>query len=191
MEVIEAIRTRRSVGQLKDTVPDQEIIGQMLESARWAPNHYKTEPWRFTVLTGEGRSKKLGEAYAKITLEKHESPTEEESRSAYERGVKKAKRAPVVIVVSVEPDSKDKVEWVEELAATSCAVQNMMLAAHSLGLGTKWRTGKPVYHPFMKEAFDVSSEGVVAGLLYVGYPEIVPNAPEKKAVHEFTTWIGE
>lgn len=190
MDVIQAIRTRRSVGKVKGILPERNLIEKILESARWAPNHYKTEPWRFTVLTGEGRNR-LGEAYASVELAETPSPTEEERQAARERGILKAKRAPVVIVVKVEPDPQEKVKWVEEVAATACAVQNMMLTAHALGLASKWRTGEPAYHPAMKEAFGVSGEGLVFGFLYVGYPEAAPAAPEKKPVDAFTTWLTE
>lgn len=190
MDVMRAIRTRRSVGKVKETVPERELIERLLESARWAPNHYKTFPWRFTVLTGEGRNR-LGEAYAKISIENLSEPTDEARRDAYDRGIRKAKRAPVVIVVKVEPDPREKVKWVEEVAATACAVQNMMLTAHALGLASKWRTGEPSYHKIMKETFGVSKEGLVLGFLYVGYPETQPDAPEKKPYQDFTTWITE
>lgn len=190
MDVLQAIRTRRSVGRIKETLPEKDMIEKILESARWAPNHYKTEPWRFMVLTGEGRSR-LGEAYAKVDLTRLPSPTEAERQAALEKGMRKAQRAPVVIVIMVEPDPQEKVKWVEEVAATACAVQNMMLTAHALGLASKWRTGAPSYHPAMKEAFGVSEEGLVFGFLYVGYPADVPEAPEKKPVDAFTTWVTE
>lgn len=190
MDVIEAIRTRRSNGKVKDTQPGKEMIEQILESARWAPNHYKTAPWRFAVLTGEGRNR-LGEAYGKISIDKLECPTEAEWLLAYEKGLKKARRAPVVIVVIVEPDQQEKVEWIEEVAATACAVQNMMLTAHSLGLASIWRTGKPSYHAIMKETFGVSEKGLVLGFLYIGYPEKEAVTPVKKPYEDFTTWITD
>lgn len=190
MDVIKAIQTRRSIGKVKDTMPDKGIVEHILESSRWAPNHYKTFPWRFAVLTGEGRNK-LGEAYGKVDVEKLESPTEEERQNAYEKGLRKAKRAPVVIVIMVEPSAQEKVKWVEEVAATACAVQNMMLTAHALGLASIWRTGEPSYHAIMKETFGVSERGLVLGFLYLGYPESDKPAPEKKPYQDYTTWITE
>lgn len=190
MDVLEAIHTRRSVGQVTDQVPEKEKIEQILEAARWAPNHHKTEPWRFYVLSGEGRNK-LGEAYGKINLEKIPGPTNEQRKLAMESGISKAKRSPVVIVATVEPDPEDKIEPIEEVAATACAVQNMLLAAHELGLAVKWRTGKPATHPVMKEAFNVPENGWVLGLLFVGYPETVPKAPAKKEPEAYTTWIDQ
>lgn len=187
MNVIEAIRKRRSVGLLTDKQPEKEKIEKMLESARWAPNHHKTEPWHFHVLSGEGREK-LGAAYAKIQLEKLQRPSEEEKSKAMESGLRKAKRSPVVIVATVEPNKDEKIEPVEEVAATACAIQNMLLTAQELGLAAKWRTGKPVSHPIMKEAFGISEEGWVLGLVFVGYPKELPATPPKKDPSEYTTW---
>lgn len=187
MKVTEAIRKRRSIGLLSDKQPEKEKIEKMLESARWAPNHHKTEPWHFYVLSGQGREK-LGEAYAKIQLEKLQDPSEEDQEKALESGMRKAKRSPVVIVATVEPHREDKIEPVEEIAATACAIQNILLTAEELELATKWRTGKPVSHPIMKECFGISDKGWVLGLVFVGYPKEVPATPAKKTTDEYTTW---
>ncbi|MBM7645775.1 nitroreductase [Scopulibacillus daqui] len=189
MNVIEAIKTRRSIGKVTDEMPPREKIEKILESAIWAPNHFKTEPWRFTVLTGEGRNK-LGDVYGKINVEKLVHPTDDEKKEAYEKGIKKALRAPVVIVIAVEPSDKEKVEYIEEIEAAACAVQNMMLTAHALGLASIWRTGKPAYTQAMKDAFNVSDKGMVLGYLYIGYPqETKLEPPKKKPVHEIAEWV--
>lgn len=190
MNVLEAIHTRRSVGQVSDKIPEREKLEQMLEAARWAPNHHKTEPWHFYVLTGEGR-KRLGEAYGKINLEKLTNPTDEQRKLVLESSLKKASRSPAVIVATVEPDKEEKIEPIEEVAATACAVQNMLLVAHELGLAAKWRTGKPAFHSIMKEAFGVPENGWVLGLLFVGYADIVPEPPAKKEPEQYTTWIDK
>ncbi|HET7657405.1 MAG TPA: nitroreductase family protein, partial [Bacillales bacterium] len=106
-----------------------------------------------------------------------------------ESGLAKSRRSPVVIVAAVEPAQEERIEPVEEIAATACAVQNMLLAAEELGLAVKWRTGKPVTHPIMKKTFGISEKGLVLGLLFVGYPEDVPNPPAKKELSAYTTWF--
>lgn len=192
METIEAIKTRRSVRRVKDQEPLRETIIQLLDAARRAPNHFNTQPWHFTVLTGEGRNK-LGDAYGKINQQKLENPDQETLAAAYEKGLSKAKRSPVVIVVTLEPSDQPKVKRVEEIAATACAVENMLLAARALGLGAMWRTGDPTYTDTMKQSFGVSEKGLVMGYIYVGYPEEgnAPKAPIRKSVEEISTWVSE
>lgn len=191
MDVIEAIKTRRSMPKVQDIIPSTELINKILDAAQWAPNHYHTEPWSFEVLTGAGRDK-LGTAYGRINSEElGEEASESEKQSAIEKGLTKARRAPVVIVIKVQPSEQKNVVFVEEVAAVSCAVQNMLLAAHSLGLGAMWRTGKPAYHPIMNETFDVSKPGFVFGFLYIGIPlsDIHPKTPKKRPLDEVITWI--
>ncbi|RYL91598.1 nitroreductase [Sporolactobacillus sp. THM7-4] len=192
MDTLEAIKTRRSINNLTGQVPSKELITQILEAARWAPNHFNTQPWRFTVLIGDGRDK-LGDAYGKVNQRNLKDPSREMLETVYQKGFSKAKRSPVVIVVSVEPSDNPRVKKVEEIAAVSAAVQNMLLAAHALGLGAKWRTGDPAYTDIMKENFGVSEKGLVIGLIFLGYPEegSVPEPPVRKSVEEFTTWVTE
>ncbi|MTT33169.1 nitroreductase [Terrilactibacillus sp. BCM23-1] len=194
MDIFEAIKTRRSIGKVKqDVIPPKEHIEQILDSARWAPNHFKTEPWRFTVLTGNGR-KKLGDVYGKINISNlPENATEEDKTKAYEKGVSKALRAPVVIIIHVEPSSKEKVKDIEEIEATACAVQNMLLTTHALGLGAVWRSGDPAYTNIMNQAFDVEEPGQVLGYLYLGYPldDMKKSQPDRKSIDEIARWITE
>ncbi|RBW70536.1 nitroreductase family protein [Bacillus taeanensis] len=190
MSLMKIIQNRRSIGKVKEVVPNKEKIEQILEAGRWAPSHYRTEPWKFIVLQGEARIK-LGEAYAEINLEEMEQPTAEEKKQAYEKGVKKAKRAPVIIALIVEPVSGETIEWIEEVEACACAAQNMMLMAHELGLGTIWRTGKPTYHRIMKETFNVSNKGMVLGFLYIGYPDMQPKNVTRKPLEDKVEWWTE
>lgn len=189
MDVIDAIRNRRSIGKVKEEKPPAQAIEQILEAARWAPNHHKTEPWHFYILSGEGRDK-LGEVYGKINLEKLTDPSSEQQEQAWQSGLKKARRAPVVIVNVVEPAEGEKIEKVEEIAAFSCAVQNLLLTAHALGLAAKWRTGKANFHEEMRKAFGVSEGGLVLGMIYVGYAAEEGEVTPKKEVSDYTTWIS-
>src|SRR5262245_19210488 len=63
-DLLEAIRTRRSTGQVRQDVPPRETIEAILEAASWAPNHHLSEPWRFVVIAGAAREA-LGEAMAR------------------------------------------------------------------------------------------------------------------------------
>ncbi|WP_100488617.1 nitroreductase family protein [Sporolactobacillus pectinivorans] len=192
MDILEAIRTRRSVRKVKDEIPPKEAILTLLDAARRAPNHFNTEPWHFFVLTGEGRTK-LGKVYGKINQNGLENPDQEALDSAMEKGIAQAKRSPVVIVVTIEPSENPKVKKVEEIAATACAVENMLLTAHALGLGAIWRTGDPSYTDLMKQGFSVSDDGLVLGYLYVGYPaeDLNLKAPVRKSAEEIATWVED
>lgn len=184
VDVLKAIKTRRSFGLVKDEKIDREIIEQILEAGTWAPCHYRTEPWRFFVLEGEGR-KKLGEV-----LEQIAKNNGEEDEIKLEKTRAKPLRAPLIITVAVEPSDHPKALHLEEIGAVYAAIQNMLLAAHSLGLASIWRTGKPTYDPLMKQFFGLSEDGEVLGFLYFGYPKRDMPDGKRKSFEDVTKWIN-
>lgn len=190
MEVFEALRTRRSIGRVQEKEVAKELVEKIIETATWAPNHVKTEPWRFFVLTGDGR-KRLGETLARIVARDMDDPTTEDNQRKIEKARKNPFRAPVIIVAAVEPSDHPKVILKEEYAAVNAGVQNMLIAAHALGLGAIWRTGKPCYDREVSHLFGLSERGEVLGFIYVGYPDMTPPARKIKSVEEVTTWIDK
>jgi nitroreductase len=190
MDLFEAIRNRRSIGKVKPDPVDKELISKMLEAATWAPNHHHTEPWKFFVLTEEGR-KPLGRILAKIAEETMGDQTESERQLFLKKQEEKVLRAPVIITVTVTPSSNPRVEPIEEFGAVSAATQNMLLAAHALGLGAVWRTGKPCYHPKMKKLFGLGENGAVLGFIYVGYPDLPERKIGRVPFEDKTIWVDQ
>ncbi|UGB29987.1 nitroreductase family protein [Metabacillus sp. B2-18] len=189
MDVLSAIATRRSIGKVKEDPVPSELIHQILEAGTWAPSHFRTEPWRFFVLTGDAR-KALGKTLASLVEKTLEDPNSEESQKRLEREENKPLRAPVIIAVAVEPTTANKrVMMKEEVAAVCAAVQNMLLTAHALGLGAIWRTGESCYSNEVKELFTLSSESEMVGLLYIGYPDMKEMTGKRQAVSAVTTWL--
>ena len=191
MDLMEAIRGRRSIGRVKPDEVERTLIERMLEAAVWAPNHHLTEPWRFTVMTGNGRLR-LGNAYAEVAQATSEPEQTAEQRDKH---VAKALRAPVVIAVAASPSPSPTVPHVEELAAVHAAVQNMLLTAHALGLGAIWRSGAPTYHPLMHAAFELQPAEQLVGFIYVGYPATAATtaAPsgQRTSFADSTVWLGQ
>ena len=170
MDVLEAIRTRRSYGRMAPDSPPRDAIERILDAAVCAPNHYLTEPWRFIVLTGDAREPlgRAQEAALRATLDDPDAP-EHQAALAKERA--KPLRSPVVVVVAVEPSPSTKSVWLEEVCATAAAVQNMLLAAHAEGLAAIWRTGETAYSAEVKEALGLSADAQVIGIVYLGYAD--------------------
>lgn len=187
MDVISAIRTRRSIGKVKaDSVP-KEMIETILEAGTWAPCHHQTEPWRFFVLTGDAR-KNLGKVFAENAKATMQEPISDENQKRLERELNKPLRAPVIIAVAVEPAENSKVYIQEEFAAVHSAVQNMLLTVHSLGLGAVWRTGGICYAPEVKQHFDLTGKSELVGFLYIGYPDM-KKVGKRKHFSEVTKWL--
>ncbi|MDQ0190353.1 nitroreductase [Alicyclobacillus cycloheptanicus] len=190
MDVLEAIRTRRSWGAVhKDVLPSDEDIQQILAAGTFAPTHHRTEPWRFFVMKGEGRAR-LGHVLAEIALEKAAGLPEAEQEDIKAKAFAKVLRAPVIIAITVVPSEDERVEWIEEVEAGAAAAQNMLLAAHGLGYGAIWRTGKQAYHRKMKELFQLPERGQVVGFIYLGRPLHGDHLPAavRTPVEQKTVW---
>ncbi|MCQ6277457.1 nitroreductase [Bacillus sp. V3B] len=188
MDIFKAIFQRRTIGKVKPDPIEKEKIEKLLEAAIWAPNHYHTEPWKFFVLTGDGR-RPLGRTLAEIAKENMDDPTTEENQEKLKKAEEKPFRAPVIITVAVTPSDNPKVIDIEEVGAVNAAIQNMLLAAHALGLGAIWRTGKPAYHSKMKKLFGLRERDEVLGFIYIGYPDIPQREGKRVSFTEKTKWI--
>lgn len=188
MDVLAAIRTRRSVGKVHSDCPPRDLIEQVLEAASWAPNHHVTEPWRFVVLAGDARDT-FGEAMA-VAKTAGMDPAVKDIAQEFERAKKKALRAPVIIAVAAEIPTDKKCVEIEEVAAAAAAVQNMLLAAHALGLGAIWRTGDPAYDDGVKAFLGFAPTDHILGFVYLGYPVVEPTRAKHTPAADLTRWLG-
>lgn len=187
--MLRALRERRSIGRVLPERPPRALIEQIIAAGAQAPNHHHTEPWRFTVLTGAARDA-LGDVMAtsaRMRLENSDGP---EARAIIERERNKPLRAPVVVAVAAVPNDGPKVVRVEEFAAVVAAVQNMLLAAHALGLGAMWRTGKPAYDPAVKAFLGLAESDDIVAFVYIGYSNMQPSPDRRRSPARFTTWLG-
>ncbi len=153
MDVQEAIRNRCAVRQFKpDVIPD-DVLFKILEAARWAPSPFNTQPWEFIIIKD------------KETLN---------SISKYARYSGYLEAAPMAIAVVVPPVS-GKFSWVEGIGETkfaaAMAVQNMMLAAWALGIGTCWVS---IDRDKVSEILKVPETHFVLTVIPIGYPEKLP-----------------
>lgn len=184
----EIVRGRRSIGKVKSDPVPKELVEKLIEAAIWAPNHHRTEPWRFIVMTGEGR-KVLGNAYADVNADSYRDLVGEEREQRIDKELAKAYRSPVVVAVVCSPSDDPRVEEREELAAVHAAVQNLLLSAHANGLGAVWRTGNPTYHPIMKKAFELAEREQLVGLVFIGYPDMPQPVVTRIPAAEKTVWL--
>lgn len=190
MDVLEAIKTRRSIGKVTDQQVPKELIEKIIEAGTFAPNRYLTEPWRFFVISGNGR-KKLSQVMEDIALQSGVNQDSEEGKKKLEKERNKPFRAPVIIAVAAEVTENEKVLRIEEIGAVDAAIENMLLAAHGLGLASYWKTGKACYSPKMKEFFNLKDKDELLAFIYLGYADMEKKPPHKKSVHELTKWIDK
>lgn len=188
MDVLEAIKGRRSIAKVKDEIVPKELVEKIIEAGTFAPNRYLTEPWRFFVISGDGR-KALSKVMEDIAIESGVDLQSEEGKKKLEKERNKPFRAPVIIAVAAEVTESEKVIRLEELGAVYAAVENMLLAAHGLGVAAYWKTGKACYHLKMKEFFGLKEKDEVLALIYLGYADMEKKMAPRKPATELTKWI--
>ena len=184
MNTIEAIHTRLSVGKVKSDPVPRDLTEKLLSAAVQAPNHYKVRPWRFVVLIGAARER-LGEVMAESLKAEHpEYPPQ-----AFDKERGKPLRSPLLIAVGVDKPSEEKVIEIENVCAAAAAVENLLLAAHTEGLGAKWRTGGPATDPKVKQFLGFEADQHLIGFIYIGYPEFSPEPKERPSFEDRSTWM--
>lgn len=188
--LLDAIAHRRSLGlsRLSPAPVDREILEAMLEAANWAPSHEDTEPWRFTVFSGEGRQKladMFGEAY-------RSDAGDDFREDRYEANRARAFSAPVWISLGVEPalneDGSLKMTEEEEIMAVACAVQNLHLVASAYGLAGMWHSKGTSVHPKVAEALGLARPNRLLGMFFCGWPIVTWPEGERGAWTDKVTW---
>jgi len=166
-------------------VPDEQVW-QLLALADWAPTHGHTEPWRFKVYTG---AEKLQFCEAHAALYKQEMPPEKYQQDKYEKLLHMGDKASHVLVAVMQRGNLPKIPVLEEIAATACAVQNLLLGAAALGMAAYWGSGGMAYHPAMKTMLQLEEEDLVLGILYLGYSDKpVPDGKRLIPLEEKVEW---
>lgn len=181
-----AIKTRRSIARMKPDPVPREAIERMLEAAVWAPNHHLTEPWEFIVLTGNAKQR-FAELRRDFRRTLFKNPDAPEIQPALKKIYADTLSIPVIIAVTTtapdDPDLRD-----DDYGATMAAIQNMLLVATSLGLGTYLRTGALIHDGPLREFLGVPGGRRIAGMIYIGYPDHIPSRRRTPFINK-TTWL--
>jgi nitroreductase len=172
MDVEKAIRTRRTHKAYGPReVPRSELL-ELLELARWAPNHNLTNPWRFRVLGARTRERL-------VELAEREQPG---------AGVK-LRRAPTLVAASAVLGGDDPVQDREDLFAAAVACYLVLLGAHARGLAGYWRTVPLLEGREARELLSIPPQEPVLGLLYLGDPVQEQRPPERAPVDGYVSWL--
>ena len=181
MEVLEAIKTRRSVRRYQSTPVDDQIVETVLEAARWAPSWTNTQCWRFIVVRDDNIKAEMADTLLEI---------ESGDTVAANPAIRAIRDAPVVIVACAEKSrsgykfgkpATDKGDY-WYMYDIALAMQNLMLAAHSLGLGTV-HVGL-FDSPKVDKILELPEGVCVVSMTPLGYPERETRTPPRKELSE-------
>ena len=184
LSVRNAIVTRRSVKNFNGQPVDSEGLVEILEDAAWAPNHGNRNPWRFIVAAEKDYEKFLN------VLREYGVPNWKElTEEALEVQMKKFTGPGAVVFVIVPEDVRQK-ERLEDYAAASMFIQNVLLLAWDKGIGTCWKTPPFIDNPKFREELGVKPGERVISMLQFGYFDVAPKARPRKELDELITYYG-
>ena len=168
MELEEAIRGRRTHKVYGQEPVDRATLDELLELARWAPNHHLTNPWRFRVLGPE-------------SLARLKSAAGPEAAA-------KLDRAPTLVCASVKLTG-DAVQDEEDVCAAACAVFIVLLAAHDRGLVGYWRTPGVLRTPDGAAAVGMERDELFVALIHLGHARQEKLPPDRLPPADFVSYL--
>ncbi len=163
-EVLRAIKERRSIRSFKTDPVEPEKIEAILEAARWAPSGKNTQPWRLVVVQSQEKREQLGRLVTQMDM---------------------IRTAPVTIAVLL--DTEAGYDRTKDVQAIGACAQNILLAAHSLGLGACW-IGR-VKDEQVERVLGAKEHEELMMLIPIGYPAMVPPPKERKPLADLVRRI--
>jgi nitroreductase len=185
VELEEAIRSRRTVKAFEPEPVDRKTLDELLELARWAPNHNLTNPWRFRVI-GPASLGRLKHAAAQLAAE--DAPAGADVEKIGEAAAAKLDRAPTLVVCSVV-QSGDLTQDEEDRYAAACAAFVVLLAAHARGLAGYWRTPAVLRSDAGKRAVGLHDDEHFIGLLHLGRSLQATDAPGREGPENYVEYL--
>jgi nitroreductase len=168
VDVDTAIRTRRTHKAYGREPVERAVLDELLDLARWAPNHNLTNPWRFRVV-GPLALDRLKEA-------------------AGPEAAAKLGRAPTLVVCSCVLTG-DEVQDEEDLHATAVASYIVLLAAHARGLVGYWRTPDVLRTEEGRAAVGLGPDERFVALIHLGHPVQEKRPPERDPAESVVTYL--
>jgi len=188
------LRTRRSIRRFKTDPVADSVIQNILATATFAPSAHNRQPWRFVVITTQSVKEALAEAMAidfKRDLTRDGLPPEN-IQAQIERSKERITSAPVAILLCLDmsemdsyPDEKrQQAERMMAIQSVAAAGLQLLLAVHAEGLGGVWACWVLFAQETIQRALNLPEPWEPQAMYFVGYPEIIPEARERKPLEE-------
>lgn len=181
------IKNRRSIKPVKmngKKIPDEQVI-ELLGLANWAPTHGRTEPWKFIVYSGN-RVKEFCHQHAE--LYKSNTLPEKFEKGTYDKQFHNGDLASHIVIAVMQRGNSPKIPALEEIAAVSMAVQNILLGATALGITCFLSTSGMTHHTALKNFLQLRKEDIVIGILYLGHSDEKMEGKRQTGIEEKVVW---
>lgn len=166
-------------------IPDEQVK-QLFELANWAPTHGNTEPWKFFVWAGNKKVRSFCKDHSELyTNNAGDALNTVTQNNLLHMG----DQASHVMIAVMQRGKLPKIPPLEEIAATSAAIQNLLLGAQALGIAAYWGSGGMVYRQPMKDYLRLTEDDVVLGALYLGYSDVTKEGQRQINMEEKVKWM--
>jgi nitroreductase len=197
----DAMYTQRAIRYWQDKPVPRDLLEKVIESASKAPSGSNLQPWVFVVVDDDGTRKKIGDALNGIYeggplkgMIAQGQQVEDKSQRLMMQGAQaffsKLANAPAIIVpclyqlASPTPDPTS----LEAGSSIYMAVQNLMLSARGLGLGTVMTTAHSLVNDTLREACAIPDDAYPVALIPIGYPDANFGPTNRKGLDEILRW---
>ncbi len=205
ISALQAIKDRRSIRKFKPDAISEMDLHTILEAGIAAPSSKNRQPWHFTVVRGDAKEElaQVMERGLNLEIKAHEPflPDSMKFINGAFTSVNVMREAPVVVLVSNDlgrctdfASNLSVDERVAELCnvqSVAAAVENMLLAAQELGIGSLWICDIFFAYPELSEWMEKKnlSHGMLVAALAFGYGDEAPKARTRKSLHDVVTFI--
>jgi nitroreductase len=187
--VLDAIRARKHAGalMLDRPGPTAEEMAAILEAAAAAPDHGKLIPFRFVVVPDERRA-----AYAAASLAAFRAAVPDADEAGLKKARGKAEQPPAVVALIARVDAAHpKIVASDQWLTVGCALQNLWLAAESLGFACGVSSGRLMDTTEMRDAFGATAGEAIVSVVSIGTPkERLPPRPKPLLADVVSTFGG-
>ncbi|MEM2546572.1 MAG: nitroreductase family protein [Candidatus Bathyarchaeia archaeon] len=203
MDLVELIKTRRSIRKFKSAKVSREVVNAILDLARWAPSAHNAQPWRIIVIDDEAVKARLATAMGKAWLE--DMLKDDVSKSKAEEIVRvesweRIMKSPVVIIACLSMEDmhvyldgkRRRAEYLMAVQSVAAYIQNMLLLAHYYGLGACWVCAPLFCQNAVRKALGLPRKIEPQAMIIMGYPDEKPEPPSRKPLETFSafnSWV--
>lgn len=181
MELIDAIKGRKSIRRFKPEPVSMELVREVLDAANYAPSAKRGEQWRFTVLTGGAKDEFI--AFFDAELDRFVKEHGAGEAGSSKNSCRIMDQAPVLVIVW----NSGEYGWTTEEHSVAAAIQNMLLRAYDLGLGSLWIGD--VYYAYDAIRGHFGKEWKLSGAVSIGYVDGEGPSFKRKAVDEVAEFL--
>ena len=191
MDITTAIKERRSIRSYKSKKVPRKLVNKILDSARWAPSLHNLQPWKFIVAEGA-----IKEELINAIKRPYRGIEPLMIRLTLKNSIEVIENAPLVILVYNNRPFSIKLKElgrhffncanVWEIQSAACAIQNMLLTTHSLGLSATWFGIPMLRERYINKLFGMNDR--LMAIVTIGYPAKKPKPPRRKGLSEIVSY---